>query len=480
MTMTVTSRGTLPSYLTEGRAVFPEGFIWGAATAAYQIEGAARDDGRGPSVWDTFARMPGKVAGGHTGDVACDHYYRYADDVRLMAGLGLGAYRFSVAWPRVQPDGAGPMNPRGLDFYDRLVDELIGAGITPYVTLFHWDLPQTLEDRGGWISRDTAYRLADYAEAVHARLGDRVRHWTTLNEPWVHAFLGYGSGVHAPGRQDPGSALIASHHLLLGHGLATQALRAAGAQEIMLVNNTSPVMTPAQGGDPAAEVSEADAEAVKRVDCLLNRQILDPVLLGGYPAEVLKIVERYVGLDHIHGGDLETIHQPTDVIGVNYYNPCVVRSSPGEPSTPAFPGTEDILFPGLDAPKTLLEWPIVPTGLSRLLLRLSHDYPGVGLMVTENGAAFDDVVTKGESGERVHDADRVAYIEGHLRAVHAAIEGGADLRGYLVWSLLDNFEWAEGYNARFGVVHVDFTTQRRLLKDSAVWYREVIRENGLV
>ncbi|MCW2882341.1 MAG: Beta-glucosidase [Sphaerisporangium sp.] len=479
MTMTVTTRGTLPSYLTEGRAVFPEGFIWGAATASYQIEGAARDGGRGPSVWDTFSRTPGKVAFGHTGDVACDHYYRYADDVRLMTDLGLGAYRFSVSWPRVQPDGAGPINTRGLDFYDRLVDELGAAGITPYVTLYHWDLPQALEDRGGWTSRDTAYRLAEYAEAVHARLGDRVRHWTTLNEPWVQAFLGYGSGVHAPGRKDAGSALLAAHHFVLGHGLATQVLRSAGAEEIMLVINSSPVVTPAQGNDPSAKISEADAEAVNRVDCLLNRQILDPVLRGSYPAEVLKIVERHIGLDHIHDDDLANIHQRTDVIGVNYYNPCVVQSSPGEPANPAWPGSEDILFPVLDAPKTVMDWPIVPTGLSRLLLRLSHDYPEVGLMVTENGAAFDDVVTKGDSGDRVHDADRTAYLDAHLRAVHAAIEGGADLRGYLVWSLLDNFEWAEGYYRRFGIVHVDFATQRRLLKDSAMWYRDVIRENGL-
>ncbi len=306
-----------------------------------------------------------------------------------------------------------------------------------------------------------------------------MRNWATLNEPWVQAFLGYGSGVHAPGRQDPASALIASHHFLLGHGLATQALRTAGAEEIMLVINSSPVLTPAQGNDPAAEISEADAEAVNRVDCLLNRQILDPVLRGSYPAEVLAIVERIAGLDHIHDDDLGDIHQRTDVIGVNYYNPCIVRSSPGEPANPAWPGTEDILFPALDAPKTAMEWPIVPTGLSRLLLRLSHDYPEVGLMVTENGAAFDDVVTRTEAGERVHDADRTAYLDSHLRAVHAAIEGGADLRGYLVWSLLDNFEWAEGYHRRFGIVHIDFATQRRLLKDSAEWYRGVIRENGL-
>ncbi|MDH2427178.1 GH1 family beta-glucosidase [Sphaerisporangium sp. TRM90804] len=476
--MTVTTRGTLPSYLTEGRAVFPEGFVWGAATASYQIEGAARDDGRGVSIWDRFSHTPGKVAGGHTGDVACDHYHRYADDVRMMTDLGLAAYRFSVSWPRVQPDGAGPINPRGLDFYDRLVDELGTAGITPYVTLYHWDLPQALEDRGGWTSRDTAYRLAEYAQAVHARLGDRVRHWTTLNEPWVAAFLGYGTGVHAPGRTDAASALQASHHFLLAHGLATQALRSAGVDEVMLVINSSPVLTPAQVADPAAEISEADAEAVNRVDALLNRQILDPVLRGRYPDEVLKIVERHGGLDHIHDGDLREINQRLDLIGVNYYNPCAVRSGPGEPANPAFPGTEDVEFATLDVPATAMGWPIHPAGLSQLLVRLSQDYPEVGLMVTENGAAFDDAVTKAEGGDRVHDADRTAYLNSHLRAVHAAIEAGADLRGYLVWSLLDNFEWAEGYHRRFGIVHVDFATQRRVLKDSARFYRDVIKENG--
>ncbi|ETK34640.1 GH1 family beta-glucosidase [Microbispora sp. ATCC PTA-5024] len=478
MTMT-TTRGTLPSLLTEGRAVFPDGFVWGAATASYQIEGAARDDGRGPSVWDTFSRTPGAVAQGHTGDVACDHYHRYAEDVRLMSELGLAAYRFSVAWPRIRPDGSGPVNPRGMDFYDRLVDELAAAGITPYVTLYHWDLPQALEDRGGWTARDTAYRFADYAAAVHARLGDRVRHWTTLNEPWVQAFLGYGSGVHAPGRRDAAASLVAAHHFLLAHGLAAQALREAGAPEIMLVVNTAPVLTPAQIADAAAEPDEADAEAADRVDCLLTRQILDPVLLGTYPATVLEIVERHAGLSHVHDDDLRTIHQPIELVGVNYYSPCVVRSSPGEPANPAYPGSEGIAFPAVEVPVTAMDWPIVPEALSRHLLRLSRDYPDAGLMVTENGAAFDDVVTAGEGAGHVHDDDRTAYLDSHLRAVHAAIEGGADVRGYLVWSLLDNFEWAEGYARRFGIVHVDFATQRRLPKDSALWFREVAGRNGL-
>ncbi|RCG23392.1 beta-glucosidase [Sphaerisporangium album] len=454
---------------------FPAGFVWGSATAAYQVEGAAREDGRGESIWDTFCRRPGAIAGGHTGDTACDHYHRYAEDVRLMKALGLAAYRFSVAWPRVQPDGSGPVNPAGLDFYERLVDELLAAGIAPYATLYHWDLPQALEDRGGWTARDTAYRFAEYATAVHDRLGDRVNTWMTVNEPWVSAFLGYGMGVHAPGLTSSVDAFRASHHLLLAHGLGVQALRAGGAREIALTLNLAPVVTPAQVNDPGLALSPADAEAVDRVDCLINRQFLDPALRGAYPEQVLKIVDRIAGLDHIHDGDLAAIHQPIELLGINYYTPCVVRSGPGLPANPAYPGTEDIEFPGAYAPTTAMGWPIVPTGLSELLVRLSRDYPEVGLVVTENGAAFDDTV----SGDRVHDADRTAFLEGHLRAAHSAIEAGADLRGYLVWSLLDNFEWAEGYNKRFGIVHVDFGTQRRLLKDSALWFRELVQRNGL-
>jgi beta-galactosidase len=458
-----------------GTLAFPDGFVWGAATAAYQVEGAAREDGRGPSIWDTFAHTPGKVADGHTGDVACDHYHRFPEDVRLMKDLGLGAYRFSVAWPRIQPTGAGPVNPAGLDFYERLVDELLAAGITPYPTLYHWDLPQGLEDRGGWTNRDTAHRFAEYAQAVHDRVGDRVGTWMTLNEPWVAAMLGYGVGVHAPGRTSAPDAFRACHHLLLAHGLAARALRSVGAAEIALTLNVTPVVTPGQVADPAAPVPAADGEAVNRVDCLLNRQFLDPALHGEYPPEVLEIVARVAGLGHIHDGDLRVINQPIELLGVNYYHPCVVRSQPGAAANPAYPGTEGIVFGAADAPTTSMGWPIVPTGLTRLLVRLARDYPGVGLIVAENGAAFDDVVVRG----RVHDADRTAFLDGHLRAAHAAIEGGADLRGYLVWSLLDNFEWADGYRRKFGIVHVDLGTQRRLLKDSARWYRDVIRRNGL-
>ncbi|MGI5486232.1 GH1 family beta-glucosidase [Microtetraspora malaysiensis] len=448
---------------------FPDGFVWGAATAAYQIEGAWDEDGRGPSIWDSFSRLPGKVADGHTGDVACDHYHRYAEDVRLMADLGLAAYRFSIAWPRVLPTGSGPVNPRGLDFYDRLVDELLAHGLTPYPTLYHWDLPQLLEDTGGWTSRDVAYRFADYAVAVHDRLGDRIRTWTTLNEPWVAAFLGYGSGVHAPGRQSPAAAFRAAHHLLLGHGLAASALRTAGAAEIALTLNLAPVI-----GTGACEPHETCA-AVSTVDGLLNRQFLEPVLRGRHPLDVLEIVARHGGLDHVEDGDLEIIHQPLDLLGINYYSPSFVYCAPGAPGDLAYPGSEGIRFDRPAGPTTAMDWPIAPSGLESLLLRLSRDYPEVGLLVTENGAAFDDDVRDGQ----VADTERIGYLDGHLRAAHAAISAGADLRGYLVWSLLDNFEWAYGYHKRFGIVYVDFATQRRVPKESALWYREVISRNGL-
>ncbi|WP_067172816.1 GH1 family beta-glucosidase [Microtetraspora niveoalba] len=463
MSTTTSANGGEP-----GRLVFPDGFVWGAATAAYQIEGACDEDGRGSSIWDGFSRLPGKVADGHTGDVACDHYHRYADDVRLMAGLGLRAYRFSVAWPRVLPTGSGPVNPLGLDFYDRLVDELLAHGVTPYPTLYHWDLPQALEDMGGWTSRDVAYRFADYATAVHARLGDRVRTWTTLNEPWVAAFLGYCSGVHAPGRRSPAAAFRAAHHLLLGHGLAASALRTAGAAEIALVLNLAPVIGPDGGED-------GTSAPVTLVDGLLNRQFLDPALRGRYPGDVLDIAARHGGLGHIEDGDLEIIHQPIELLGINYYNPSFVSPAPGAPASRAFPGSEGIGFDPPPGPTTAMGWPIVPAGLESLLLRLSRDYPEVGLLVTENGAAFDDVVRDG----RVCDTERIGYLDAHLRAAHAAMSAGADLRGYLVWSLLDNFEWAYGYHKRFGIVYVDYATQRRIPKDSALWYREVISRNGL-
>ncbi|MFG1741445.1 GH1 family beta-glucosidase [Micromonospora chalcea] len=450
---------------------FPEGFVWGGATAAYQIEGAARDYGRGPSIWDTFSRTPGAVFAGHTGDVACDHYHRYAEDVALMAELGLRAYRFSVSWPRVRPDGTGPVEPRGLDFYDRLTDALLDAGLDPIVTLYHWDLPQALEDRGGWTVRETAEHFAEYALAVHGRLGDRVRTWTTLNEPWCSAYLGYGSGVHAPGRRDAGDAFRAVHHLLLGHGLAARALRSAGVETLGITLNLADVQ-------PADAASAADAEAVRLVDGLHNRIFLDPLTGAGYPADVLAHVSRIVAPDFVRDGDEKLIAAPLDLLGLNYYAPTYVAGRPDGAGGDAYPGTAGAVeFLPPAGPLTDMGWSIEPAGLTRLLERVAADYPGLPLVITENGGAFPDTDVDEQGG--VADADRVAYLDGHLRAAHEAIARGVDLRGYLVWSVLDNFEWAEGYRKRFGIVHVDYLTQRRTPKRSARWYQEVIARNGL-
>ncbi|MFG1702485.1 GH1 family beta-glucosidase [Nonomuraea sp. M3C6] len=448
-------------------ASFPEGFVWGVSTSAFQIEGATSADGRGPAIWDAFSADRAE---------ACDHYHRYPEDVQLMKDLGMAAYRFSVSWARVFPEGAGKANPAGLDFYDRLLDELLAAGITPYATLYHWDLPQALEDAGGWPSRDTARHFADYAAAVCERLGDRVDTWFTLNEPWVAAFLGYGSGIHAPGRKSAAEAFKSAHHMLLAHGLGAQALRSAGAAKVGAVLNISPVMTPAQVSDFGRELSEEDAEAVARIDALVNRQFLDPMLRGEYPADLLPIIERSAGLNHIQEGDLETIAQPIDLLGINYYTPSVVQAQPSEPADPAFPGSEGILFCTIPTAVTAMGWPIVPNCLSLLLRRISREYPDIELMITENGADFVDVVT----GDGIHDMERISFIEEHLRALRSAIADGARVRGYLVWTLLDNLEWADGYQRKFGLVHVDFGTQRRRMKDSALWYRDVIRRNGLV
>ncbi|MFC4005752.1 GH1 family beta-glucosidase [Nonomuraea purpurea] len=442
---------------------FPEGFVWGVSTSAFQIEGGTSAGGRGPSIWDVFSADRAE---------ACDHYHRYPEDVRLMKDLGMAAYRFSVSWARVFPDGSGKANQAGLDFYDRLLDEVLGAGITPYATLYHWDLPQSLEDAGGWPSRDTARHFADYAAAVGERLGDRVGTWFTLNEPWVSAFLGYGSGIHAPGRKSAADAFTAAHHLMLAHGLAAQAL---GDAKVGVVLNISPVMTPGQVADPSRPLSEEDADAVARIDALANRQFLDPMLRGAYPADLLPVIERAAGLDHIRDGDLEVIARPIDLLGVNYYTPLVVQAQPSEPADPAFPGSEGVLFCTVPTAVTAMGWPIVPGCLSRVLQHLATEYPGTDLMVTENGADFVDVVT----GEGIHDVERISFIEEHLRALRSAIEAGAPVRGYFVWTLLDNLEWADGYRRKFGLVHVDFATQRRRLKDSALWYRDVVRRNGL-
>ncbi|MEV0896817.1 GH1 family beta-glucosidase [Actinoplanes sp. NPDC049802] len=466
MTATVTSTSAQPA---PAGITFPEGFIWGAATASYQIEGAVREDGRGTSIWDTFSRTPGKVFAGHTGDVACDHYHRYADDVALMADMGLASYRFSIAWPRIRPDGTGPVNVRGLDFYDRLTDELLGKGIAPVVTLYHWDLPQTLEDRGGWTNRETAEAYTEYAEIVHRRLGDRVATWTTLNEPWCSAYLGYASGLHAPGIQDPVAALTAVHHLNLAHGMAARALRAAGAKSISITLNPSAVA-------PLDPDSAADRAAAHLIDGLANRIFLDPMLKGHYPADVLAHISRLADPVWIRDGDEAIINAPIDMLGLNYYAPAYVSAAPGHPGPLDYPGSHGIKFRAPVGPVTDMNWQIEPAALTRLLTRLHRDYPGVPLLITENGAAYPDGPT--ENGE-VHDLRRIDYVDAHLRACHDALAAGVDLRGYFAWSLMDNFEWSEGYAKRFGMVHVDYTTQQRVLKDSAKWYREVIRRNGL-
>jgi beta-glucosidase len=454
----------------------PAGFVWGAATAAYQIEGASTEDGRGPSIWDTFSHTPGRIRGGGTGDVAVDHYHRWPEDVALMAELGLSAYRFSVSWSRVQPGGRGPADRRGLDFYSRLVDGLLERGIEPWVTLYHWDLPQPLEDAGGWPERDTAARFADYADLLHDALGDRVHTWTTVNEPWCAAFLGYASGEHAPGRQEPAAAVRAGHHLMLGHGLAAAALRSAGARAALSLN-----LYPVEPATPA------DEDAARRVDGLQNRFFLDPVLRGVYPADVVADLAPMTDFGFVRDGDLAVIGQPLDALGINYYSRLVARDGAGHPGgavgpagggrllASAFPGAENVGFDPGGPDRTAMGWEIRAAGLTAVLRRVADEYGPPPLYVTENGAAFPDTVT---ADGRVHDRERTAYLAGHLGACRDAVAAGVDLRGYFAWSLLDNFEWAWGYDMRFGLVHVDFASQRRRLKDSALWYAESARRNA--
>ncbi len=448
-------------------AGLPANFRWGVATSAYQIEGAHAEDGRGQSIWDTYCRTPGMVDGGDNGDVACDHYHRMPEDVGLIASLGVDTYRFSVAWPRVQPGGRGPANQAGLAFYDRLVDELLGKGVAPWVTLYHWDLPQELEDAGGWPERDTAYRFADYAMLVFDKLQDRVRTWTTLNEPWCSAMLGYYEGRQAPGRQSFDDAMDAVHHLLLGHGLAAQRMRAAATKPIELG------ITLNMGTSMPATQSTADLEATRRVDGLGARIYLDPLLRGQYPGDILDdLSTRGVKLPVVDG-DLKIISEPIDVLGVNYYSSHVVSGVDDSGRTEDEEGNPVHKNVPLGRPVTAMDWEIVPEGFTELLVRLSRDYPGMPLVITENGAAFDDVAD--ESGF-VGDADRTAYLSAHIAAVAAARQQGADVRGYFAWSLMDNFEWSYGYAKRFGLVHVDYETQVRTPKQSALWYRDTIRQ----
>jgi beta-glucosidase len=451
---------------------FPTGFLWGTATAAYQIEGAVREDGRTPSIWDTFSHTPGKVHAGDTGDLACDHYHRYPEDVALMAELGVQAYRFSLAWSRVQPTGRGPAVERGLDFYRRLTDELLAAGIQPVATLYHWDLPQDLEDVGGWPARETAERFGEYALLAAEALGDRVAVWTTLNEPWCSAFLGYGSGVHAPGRTDPRDALRAAHHLNLGHGRAVAALRAAlpGTAKIAVSLNLHQVR-------PLTR-SPADLDAARRIDAVGNRVFTGPMLHGGYPADLRADTAHLVDWDAlVRPGDEAAIGAPIDLLGINYYTPTLVSAAaPGASDFSPWPGSEHVQFHLPPGDTTAMGWAIDPSGLYDLIAETSRANPGLPLLVTENGAAFEDVLTP--EGE-VHDGDRIAYLHSHLAAVHRAIADGADVRGYFLWSLLDNFEWSYGYAKRFGAVYVDYLSQQRTPKASAHWYGRAARRNGI-
>jgi beta-glucosidase len=466
-----------PDYRDSGLR-FPESFLFGSATASYQIEGAAQEDGRGPSIWDTFSRTPGKVLNGETGDVADDHYHRWQEDLDLLQELGLDAYRFSIAWPRVQPTGSGPVNQAGLDFYSRLVDGLLERGITPIVTLYHWDLPQPLEDAGGWPERETALRFAEYAGIVGGALGDRVGTWTTLNEPWCSAFLGYGSGVHAPGRTEPLGALRAAHHLNLAHGLGIQALRGVvpGDVDYSVTLNFAVL----RGEGPTG------AEAARQIDAVANRIFTNPMLRGVYPEDLLADTASVTDWSFVQDGDLDEIHQPIDVLGVNYYNTARVSlwdgmgerqsaDNHGESTASPYPGADRVQFLPQPGPYTAMGWNIAPDGLEELLLSLREQFPDQPLMITENGAAFDDVLEDG----RVHDEQRIDYLRRHFTAAHRAMEQGVDLRGYQVWSLLDNFEWAYGYSKRFGIVHVDYETLQRTPKDSALWYADLARTQVL-
>jgi beta-glucosidase len=448
---------------------FPNGFVWGVATSAFQIEGAHDVDGRGPSIWDTYTARPGLIADGSNADVACEHYYRYADDIALMKYLGVGAYRFSVSWPRVFPNGRGAVNGAGLDFYDRLVDALLQARITPWTTLYHWDLPQALEDEGGWANRSSVDAFVEFADVVSERLGDRVQHWITHNEPWCVSVLGHAQGDQAPGRKNWPEALVVSHHLLLSHGRALPAIRrnSAGAK-VGITLNASKV-------EPASP-SEADRMSARQFDGELNRWFLDPIYFGRYPEDVIEYHGREGrlpnGMRFVEPGDLQEIQASTDFLGVNYYSRAVVRSatipeSENEPRTVPKPDPSEL---------TDMGWEVYPDGLTDTLVRLHRDYDPGSLIVTENGAAY--ATGPGPDGS-VQDTRRCDYLRSHLQACGAAIEAGVPLHGYFLWSLLDNFEWAFGFAKRFGIVWVDFQTQERIIKASGHMYRRIIQRNSV-
>ncbi len=443
------------------RADFPTNFVWGAATAAYQIEGAVNADGRKPSIWDTFTHTPGKIFNNQNGDIACDHYHRYREDVALMRELGLNGYRFSISWPRVMPDGRGQINQKGLDFYDKLVDELLTAGIQPYTTLYHWDLPQVLQDKGGWKIRATAQAFAEYADAVTRRLGDRVKSWITLNEPWVAAVSGYITGEHAPGETDMSAGVQAGHHLLLGHGLALPAIRANLRRPDAEVGITLS-LTHVEPGDN----SEGARDLALLAEVASNRWFLDPLFKGRYPTETEALLNPMLPLEP---GDLEIISRPIDFLGVNYYfrtMPIAIEDFTSFKLKVARPA---------DSTYTAMDWEVYPDGLYHLLTGINRDYQPAKIYITENGAAFDDVLE--ESGENlaVHDPARTSFLMQHFAAAGRALKEGVPLAGYFVWSLYDNFEWSFGTDKRFGLVYLDYPTQRRIIKDSGRWYQDFLR-----
>lgn len=462
------------------RAQFPADFVWGTATASYQIEGSLVADGREPSIWDTFAARPGAIIDGSVGEPADDHYRLFREDVALMADLGVNAYRFSLAWPRIQPLGSGDANRAGIDFYRRLSEELLEHGITPWATLYHWDLPQELESDGGWLARDTAYRFADYTALAADGLGDLVKNWITLNEPWCSAFLGYASGVHAPGRREGAASMHAAHHLLLAHGLGTAELRSR-------VPDASVGVTLNLYSVRAASSSPADADAARRIDGLSNRLFLDPVLRGEYPSDVLLDTgeaDWFAG--NVSRDDLRLISAPIDFLGINYYSRHTVAAVARDDvagttdaagtdaratSASAYPGSDDVLFVGTEALRTQMGWEIHPDGMLDVLEMSNALAPGLPLYITENGSAYDDVV--GEDGA-VDDVERTEYLQRHVDACALALKRGLPLRGYFAWTFTDNFEWSWGYTRRFGLVHVDYESQRRTPKSSGRWFAEFL------
>lgn len=447
---------------------FPQDFVFGTATASYQIEGAANEDGRCPSIWDTFSHTPGATLAGDTGDVATDSYHRWREDLALLKDLGVDAYRFSIAMPRIMPTPNGVVNDRGLDFYERIVDALLESGIKPVVTLYHWDLPQYLGDEGGWLNRKTAYALADYTSVVANRLGDRVDTWTTLNEPWCSSYLSYGAKEHAPGLGLGPGAFPAVHHLNLAHGLMVQAVRA----ELGESAKCSVTLNLA--------LNRGDADACHRLDLISNRAFLDPMLRGRYPDELFAITKGICDWSFVQPGDLEQIHQSIDVLGINYYSTNLLAMGdrpqfPQSTEASTAPGASDVDWLPAEGPHTDMGWNIDPDGLHDLLVRVHDNYPEVPLMVTENGMACKDQLVVNNDGDKaVHDADRIDYLQRHLAAARRAMSEGVPLTGYFVWSLLDNFEWYFGYAKRFGITYVDYATQERIPKDSFLWYRDFI------